>query len=99
LKARVASKKPRTTAEHRRRRLEFGRAFKPVPAREWRRVAFSDEARLCCSKQGKIYVRRRVNEFVPILEETEQFQCVIEMMVWGYITPEDLSISSNYYVP
>jgi len=35
-----------------------------------------------------MYIRRRVNEFGPIFEETDQFHGGIEMMVWGYITPE-----------
>jgi len=88
LKPRVASKEPRMTKEHRRRRLEFCRAFKQVPVREWHRVAFSDETKIYCSKQGKIYIRRRVYEFGPIFEETDQFHGGIEMMVRGYITPE-----------
>jgi len=88
LKSRVALRKPRMTSEHRRRRLEFCRAFEQVPVREWRRVGFSDEAKIYCSKQGKIRIRRRVNEFGPIFEETDQYHGGIEMMVWGYITPE-----------
>jgi len=47
----VAHRKPRMTSEHIRLRLKFCRAYEQCPVREWRRVAFSDEAKTCCSKK------------------------------------------------
>jgi len=47
LKPRVAPRRPRMTSEHRKLRLEFCKAYKQFSVKEWRRVAFADEAKIC----------------------------------------------------
>ena len=86
LNGRIARRKPKLTADHKRRRLEFARAHVNWTREQWSQVLWSDESRFVLYQNDKRrqYVRRLVGE-----EYHEQ--CVqptvkhggTGIMVWG----------------
>jgi len=87
----VAPGKPRMISVHKKLRFKVCRAYRHWGVREWRRIAFSDETKIWCSKQGKIYIRH--------LKRQISFMEGLKWLLEAILPLRDLPISSNCYVP
>ena len=56
-------KKPRLTSHHKKKRLDFAKAYKNWTVEQWAQVVFSDESRLLLHRgDGRMFVKRMTGQ-------------------------------------
>lgn len=72
-------------------RLEWCKSHRQWGQNEWDKVWFSDESKVFSKKSGHSYYwRHQHRKKAPEAEETSMYHNGFEILVWGYITSEEV---------